>query len=571
MAAPLGNPQEISRIRRATPTLIAALIAGYVVTLAPRLFAIAYPPTAFYFNLDERDLVHSALDRLLGLPSICLAWPSTTIQQLVLAACALDWLAHFEMIRGVPDLAERLTRYLSNTFRDPRHLISVTRVLVAALCSTAPLLSYYIARRCHSRRFFAIAIAALVGFHPAFFYQSITVAGDSVAVALVLLSIALLMRGEQPTPGDTAVAAFVFSAALASKITVAPCLAFHVLVLALIHGMAPLERLRRIGAFAIVLLLGFAFWVPFTWTDPIRFAKALVGTVNKPHSAFDLAAFARLALSANGRALTGGIVIVTAAAIWVTLRRRSAPATYAGAAVFALILITLPVALRATTAFPRYLLPGVSLAVVAAGVVCSQVTSRRGSAIVGVALAVTFFDCTLSIVRAQALLQPDDLAAAADVAPSFGDVAVKFVPLAAIDLPKISISQSSYRRTAERARAMEAGPGIRSFIQARGISPGAADVLITDFNEDEQSKGRHAVAAALTAPLPPKDTIIYCEPNRDTFCDREPAVDLRLEDAITRASTSPQPTAILVRQVTPELGEPRWRGREAWFWYVVNQ
>ncbi len=64
--------------RRHPPHLISAVAC--LAILAARLFAIAYPPAGFYYNIDERELVYSALDRLFGLPSLCLAWPTATVQ-----------------------------------------------------------------------------------------------------------------------------------------------------------------------------------------------------------------------------------------------------------------------------------------------------------------------------------------------------------------------------------------------------------------------------------------------------------------------------------------------------------
>jgi hypothetical protein len=122
---------------------------------------------------------------------------------------------------------------------------------------------------------------------------------------------------------------------------------------------------------------------------------------------------------------------------------------------------------------------------------------------------------------------------------------------------------------ARRAAEMEHGQGVRSFVEQHGISPQIADVLVTDFNEDEQSNSRHAAAAAVTAPNLPYDVFVYAEEEGENTA-RQPQIDMSVEQVMSNVHSGQNATAILLRQPDPSLGTPVWRGHAEWFWYVVG-
>src|ERR1035437_423509 len=132
---------------------------AYVLIFTPHLQGTIFPPTAFYYNLDERIVVYSTIDRFFGLPSTCLMWPSTTIQLASLPVYLLDMLIRLGCPRGAAAGLQELATYLSLASRDPRHLVTITRVIVLGISSTAPLFAYNLARRLQVSVWLAISLA----------------------------------------------------------------------------------------------------------------------------------------------------------------------------------------------------------------------------------------------------------------------------------------------------------------------------------------------------------------------------------------------------------------------------
>jgi hypothetical protein len=176
-------------------------------------------------------------------------------------------------------------------------------------------------------------------------------------------------------------------------------------------------------------------------------------------------------------------------------------------------------------------------------------------------------DCAFNDVVAQRHLRgPDDLVAAINSPP--GEASVVFVPLEAADVASFHLPKSSFKRIADRALQTQTSDlGVMAFIQSRGVPNDAAAVLVTSFNETEQSRARHALAACLTAPDKMPDVQIYAE-SSDNSVLRDARVDLTLADALATASSSGSHAAVLVREAIPRPAVPVWQGKQEWFWYV---
>lgn len=549
------------------------ILGLYIASLAPRLFAIVCPPTTFYYNFDERDTVmFSALDRFFGIPSVSIMEPATIVQLLSLPFYALDMLIRFGVPHHLAECLDKIAVYLSIATRDPRHVITITRVLVAFLCSLAPMFAYQIARR-RLRASVAVAMACglVVAIHPMFFFQSVMAAGDSVAATLVLLSVSVLMSDRWPDITRIGWSAVLFAAAVGSKITAASVIVLP-LMLVLWEPLMPLSRRIRLAVlFGATSFVAFLAFVPFAWTDPLRFAKAVFGTINKSGGEFNFEALWNLFVEAHGIVLVFGVAIAVAVAIPIIVSRWPQQGRYAAASVITLLIMIVPVALHSTTAYSRYLVPAVpGIVILFAAIGGAIVTKRALNRLAVGVLAFMVVSMAWKEFQVQIRLRKgNDLVDALRATSSITGVTSTLIPSSGFELQIVEMPRSFWLRMARRAAEMEHGQGVRSFVEQHGISPRVADVLVTIFNEHEQSDSRHAAAAAMTAPNLPYDVFVYAEREGESTA-RQPQIDMSVEKAMSELRSEQNATAILVRQPDSSLGTPVWQGHAEWFWYVVG-
>jgi hypothetical protein len=549
------------------------ILGLYFASLAPRLVAIIYPPAIFYYNFDERDIVFSALDRFFGIPPVSIMEPATIVQFLSLPFYALDMVIRLGVPRHPAECLEKIALYLSVVTRDPRHVITVTRVLVALLCSLAPVFVYQIARRrLRTSTVVAIICGLVVAVHPMFFFQSVMAAGDSVAITFVLFSLSVLMRDQSADSTRVAWSAVLFAAAVASKITAASSIVLPLLFILREPLISLSRRIRLILLFGAAALAAFFAFMPFAWTDPLRFCKAVFGTINKSASGPNIRALYILFVDAHGMILLFGIAVAVVAAVPIIRSQWPKQGRYAAAAIITLLIVTAPIGFRATTAYSRYLLPTIPAIVILFASIGSAIVTRRtlnrvATGILAViVVAMSWKECRVQI----RLRRANDLVGALHATPSITRITTMFIPVSSVDLAIIEMPQSFWLRMAHRAAEMEKGQGIRSFVELHGLSQSVSDVLVTVFNEDEQSNLRHATAAAMTAPNLSYDVFVYDDRQAQTIT-RQPQIDMTLEEAMRDVYSAGKTTAILVRHADPTLGNPHWRGRAEWFWYLVGQ
>ena len=233
--------------------------------------------------------------------------------------------------------------------------------------------------------------------------------------------------------------------------------------------------------------------------------------------------------------------------------------------------MVVPVALHSTTAFSRYLVPAVPGIVILFAAIGGAIVTQRALNRLAVGV-LAFMMVTMAWKEFQVqirLRKGNDLVDALRATSSIAGITSALIPSSGFELQIVEMPRSFWLRMARRAAEMEHGQGVRSFVEQHGISPRIADVLVTDFNEDEQSNSRHAAAAAVTAPNLPYDVFVYAEEEGENTA-RQPQIDMSVEQVMSNVHSGQNATAILLRQPDPSLGTPVWRGHAEWFWYVVG-
>jgi hypothetical protein len=545
----------------AAPILHVAIL--YLIAIIPRLLAIAFPPARFVYNPDELDLLRSALDRFIGIPTVVPMEPSTVPQILHLPVVIADFLFHAGLPHTSADFLGRFSQYLAATYMDPRHSLALMRVTVAVLSSAGPVLAYLVARRLSRSAVMGWACAILLSFNPVFFRQSVMAAGDAIAVMFVLASATALLL-DSPRVGFSG--AFL-GCAVASKYVVAPLVILPLVVIGLTSGR---EGLSRVAKFVGSAALAFFLLVPWIWVDAIRSAKSLYGSVNKLGSTFDAAAFWSLFRSANGPEIVC-VLFAVPGLVW-GLRRIRHPDRRAWlvAAGIAMTLVTLLIARHATTAFPRYYLSQWPPVIVVISAISWPMRERRRIAFAA-ALGIIALASIGDVARREAAeRKPDPLIQALAEVPRLPATAEVHLPDEVLNTFRYAFPRSYYERAADRGATLAVrGAGTTEFLKLHGIGNMSAAILRPAFNEDEQADAAHYAAIASIAPARAPDAFVYYDEATENsiFAVRNAGIDETLTHALETAAN--RAVAILVPHAEPRLGSPLWQNGQ-WYWYVTR-
>lgn len=560
----MNEAKEIAPESRMTRVHTGAFLAGlFLLSLLSRLPLIFSPPTDYYYNLDELSVTYAALDRFLGLPSTLLMLPSSFLQFFFLPLFLADMVIRRGLPLGSTAFLSELSLQLSHAYVDPHHTVLLMRCLAAVLSSAAPVLAYCVLDALGASRWAAILGAALVLFNPVFLQHSVMAGADAVAPTLALASVFCLLKTKGG--GKFQYAGFLLAAGMASRITVASFASIPIIFLLVGDGATTWsERGKALAFFGMGLVFGFLFWCPYVWIDPIRMAKAVYGNVNRPESYFDMRAFAEGWWQGMGAGFTVAWIVLFVAGCWMVFRYRSALglATLGGS-----LLISVPLALRASTVMPRYFLPLLPCLVLLLGVVASEI-SRRSllrpamKKSLFILLAVTAVLMAAECVeREREFRGPDDLNEALKIIPSLPSGTVLYLPNWLVSEDRILLPREACERLHAKLADMT---GVIQFAESRGIPKNAAEILVTDLNEKEQAEAAHLAIACRSAPEDSLKMYLYYQPG-DYAIERSLA-DMSLEDALERVRTQ-KSSAIFVEGLHIPWATPFWKGKGDRFWY----
>ncbi|MEM7352706.1 MAG: hypothetical protein AAF657_18040, partial [Acidobacteriota bacterium] len=363
------------------PKELGLLLLLFVVSLALRLPAAVQPPAPWVYDSDELVFLGSLLGLLGGETPHALQWPAATLHlallPFVLLHFALTAEALWPAIAATDPyaFADALTLYLGNAFYDPLSLLVPMRILLAGATSfTAPLAFHYLpARFDRGERLMAALVLAS---SPVLVRQTALVKGDSLGLLFWTLALTLLLARDRP-PQRTMAArrAAILSAlhlglATASRLTL---LAAWPLLPLYAWWTGPRRQLIRIaslslGAFALPILI----FLPFFWTQPFTFLKAVLGNVLLL-SRQDGGGQSLTALLVKMIALAGPVAIVLAVAGLAMLWRRRERRDLAALTTVAFVLFLIPLA-RSGHLPPHYTLPFLPILSLWCGVGAATVT-----------------------------------------------------------------------------------------------------------------------------------------------------------------------------------------------------
>jgi len=561
-----GMTKSAGRSRR-----ILFLAVGYLLSLVLRLPALLFAPRGFFYDTDELVMTLRSLDRFLGVPAVGLAWPGSTLSLLSLPGFLADFLvaSHFptKFTQGLSLFA----RYLSHAYADPRHSVLLMRWTVALVSSLCPLLAYYVGAKLSKSHLMGFACALLVSFQPTFYQYSVMATGDAVSITLGFAAVLCLLR--QTDLHSATLAGFLFSGALAAKITVASLILLPLLLI-LVGGslVSVRERAASLLRFCGSLIVGFMLWCPYVWTDPVRLAKSVLGNVTKPGSAPSLKVF--LLLWSDAMGMTFSVLTLLALGLGIRLILSRQHTRLVAASLAALIAILTPLFFHATRAYPRYFLPIMPcvLILLAAGFrIFDSERTRVGRwrlPALALMLLAGLTMCGETCARELSLRGPDELASAANVIQGLPKRSTLFLPQEAILTFGVPLSQRACQEMLEHARQyLESEDRVINFAEVRGIPSLAAEVFVWSFNEEEQAAYRRAAAVCTFESWGFSNVVFYYPPYdpRRLDTERTSVATMDLGTAI-QAMQRTNDGAILVPFAVMSLGKPLWSGKR-WHWY----
>ena len=540
---------------RTATVVAAAFLACFLV----RLPLLIYPPAGYFYNMDELAVTFCALDRFLGLPPTLLMLPATFLQFCYLPLFLLDTFIRTGLPLSSTALLTHLSAQLSEAYSNPHHAVLLMRCLVAAFSSAAPILAYFIVDALSGAKWASLLGAAVVLFDPTFVHHSVMAGGDSVAVTFVLAAMLCLLKTR--AGGRVHYAGFLLATALACRITVAGFIFIPILFLLIDDRVVGWrERVKTAARFGASLVLGFIFWCPYVWTDPIRMAKAVYGNLNRPESYFDWRAFMEIAWEGMGAgwAIAGLLVFVAGCLIVLRYRHALGVATVGGS-----LLIGLPLILRSSSVMPRYFLPLLPCFVLLLGVVAADgkqiylsrpVIRSSFSIMLVILVAIMAVEC---VEKERDLRGPGILDEAVSVIQSMPKGAVLYVPEWAFAEGRFQFPRQACERLHTKLQDMT---GVLHFEAIRGIPPDAAEVLVTDFNEKEQAWAAHMrIMCPETLRKTPSATSSCISP-RMILVWSDPLSDMDYEKALEQVGASPN-AMILVQGLKLPGSTPYWTGK----------
>ncbi|MBC7925099.1 MAG: hypothetical protein H7039_05525 [Bryobacteraceae bacterium] len=537
------------------------LTVAWLVVFATRCALILNPPAGYFYNIDELEMTLSCLDRFLGVPSTSLQWPGSILQMLMMPVWIADLVIQNGIPRGMTAGLNSLGNYLAHAYANPVHSVTLLRLLVAAISSAAPIFAFGIASSLTNSKRVAWIAAGAIAFVPIFFRQSAMAMGEAAGLTFALGALFLIVRF-----GATRAfwAGFLFAAAIASRITLASLVVLPLLLLAFDLRQVLVKRIPGILRFCVGLFVGFLFWCPWVWTDPLRFAKAVLGHLGH-HASLHPPAFFNVWLDAMGVSFTILTLLSVAGAIYAL--KSAALRVFAIPGLIATAIVTLPLVSAKVDLFPRYFLPLLPCIVLLAALTLAAVNNHR--LIAGLFILASVGTFAESTIREQQLRGPDELAMGLHAAAELSPDTTLFLPEEALYLYRIPLPRAVYSRMQERVSTqLRDHSGVLAYLKQRGIPETAGSVLMTAFTEDEQAlEARLRAASTLSGASGPNLTVYY-DPGTVSgiVAERLSPADMTLDKAKAQYRENTQ-TAILLHNASPDLGQPLWKGARAWYLY----
>lgn len=250
-------------------SLLALACLTFVIALS-RLPAAIGALSGFVINNDEMIMSFTVLDRFLGVPPAFLSWPGGTLQLSALPAVAGYLLTS---MHGKFTIAV-FVHQLSEAYRQPWKILFIVRCVVAVVSSFGfSTLLYPLARWGVSR---VVAVVCIVYFAtlPEIWLHSQMAVPDALSLGLGCAGIAAF-EFLPPLRGGALSAGICAGLALAAKLTVLPLLPFQLAS----REMTKKGFAKAAALFAGATIVAFCFAAPYVWTDPLRFAKAVLGNL----------------------------------------------------------------------------------------------------------------------------------------------------------------------------------------------------------------------------------------------------------------------------------------------------
>lgn len=245
--------------------VVGSTLSTFAVLFVTRLVPSLPAAQGSYVSVDEVELTLTTLDRLLGLPATSLAWPATIVQFVTLPFHVVHH-AFMGWGAGLDGFASAI----GETYRAPAHSVFLQRLVslslfCAAATSWVPRLVGGGVPAPH-----AVALVAIGALQPLVWLHSFVGTGECMGMAFVLGAVRC---AASKRAGALALAAFLMGLAIASRVTLAPC----VVLLWCFVGE------RRLGwMLAAWVGAGFVVGCPSAWMEPVRLTKSLVGNLMRP-------------------------------------------------------------------------------------------------------------------------------------------------------------------------------------------------------------------------------------------------------------------------------------------------
>jgi hypothetical protein len=551
-------------------------LLAFAAIFATRLALILWPPSGGLYNVDEAEMVSSTIDRFLGVPSTSLAWPGTILQLLVLPFVGLQLGGHCAAVGGIKNL-ECIASGVGHLYLAPSPTLTVMRVVSALLASAAPLLVFRISRRLNVARTQGLLAAATLAFAPLFWQHGAMATGDGASITLALGALVAALSVRERGSRAALLSGGLMGAGLAAK--------FTSLNLGLLSGVAialmpRIELPRRVGllsAWGGGIIAAFMALCPYVWIDPIRLLKSAVGNLLRPGPSGGLPQVWSLLAEAAGAILVP-VSLLALVGVFSLFRARDRR-WFGWISVIGLVLLLAPLA-RNSAAYGRYALPALALLTVLTGVGADQLLralSRvRANPRMDLAVSLVLFAIpAFAFVRASA-------AEIAGRAPSpfvrgLATISAR-LPAGDLYLPSGSFFQALprlSRQTCDRMAQLGQqhaanADGAAQFMAKRGIGPGAALALITDFDEDERALLARLRAMRMAAPASGIDAHFFFDGDGDgqDVLERIAYIDHSRTSAIAAFRGSSRPSALLIDCKVDGLAASEELA--GWFLYIRN-
>ena len=531
-------------------------VLAWLAVLLSRAILVAFPPEGQLYFPDELVMTLSAVDRFLGVPSLTLAWPGTTLQLLTTPAVGL------QLARGCLHAGHDarnlscLATGLGEIYLHPWGVLATMRLASALLASATPLLLVALSRRAGAGRGPALLGGLYLATNRLLWQEGAMATGEAASVTFALAAFLWAMPSDKSPPRPF-ISGLLVGLAVASKVTVLMLAGASVFILLLAPGQSKRARLRASFRWGAGVVVAFASCCPYVWTDPLRLLKATLGNFMRPgtsRGAGDALAALNEAAGGVGWIVAGGALLAIAVLVARPATRWLGAASAAGLMVIAAPLVT------AGLLSPRYTVPALTFACLLTTLsltwILGLLPERGARVVLTVAFLIPVWACLRTLKAEHALRSPDAVLAATDgllTELTQGDV---YLPGDVVwqTYPAVSREDiAAMRASAERGLADEASA--LNFLQAHGVDRTAGAALIDNFNGLERVMLARLRVMELVAPSRPRRLHFYVNASSQGDVDepRIPFFEGLREEAIRSWQASSGPAGILVNRELPGL------------------